>query len=46
MVLEAKISLVPLPNAKAVLTIEFADLLDALAADAGDSARTVRRRSR
>ena len=32
LVVEAKINLVPLPAAKAVLTIEFADLLDALAA--------------
>jgi FAD/FMN-containing dehydrogenase len=31
-VLEAKVRLVPLPAAKAVLAIEFADLLDALAA--------------
>ena len=31
-VLEAKISLVPLPNAKAVLAIQFADLLEALEA--------------
>jgi FAD/FMN-containing dehydrogenase/Fe-S oxidoreductase len=32
LVVAAKINLVPLPAAKAVLTIEFADLLDALAA--------------
>ncbi len=32
MILEARLNLVPLPNAKAVLTIEFADLLDALGA--------------
>lgn len=31
-VLEAKVALVPLPKAKAVLTIQFDDLLDALAA--------------
>src|SRR5262245_60347633 len=31
-VLEAKIALVPLPNAKAVLAIQFADLLEALEA--------------
>ena len=31
-VVEAKIKLVPLPEAKAVLVIQFADLLDALAA--------------
>ena len=31
-VLEARLNLVPLPNAKAVLTIEFDELLDALAA--------------
>ena len=31
-VLEAKLSLVPLPKAKAVMVIEFADLLEALAA--------------
>ncbi|HKY22138.1 MAG TPA: FAD-linked oxidase C-terminal domain-containing protein [Vicinamibacterales bacterium] len=31
-VLEAKINLVPLPNAKAVLAIQFADLLEALEA--------------
>jgi FAD/FMN-containing dehydrogenase/Fe-S oxidoreductase len=31
-VLEGKINLVPLPNAKAVLAIQFADLLDALQA--------------
>ena len=31
-VLEAKLRLVPLPNAKAVMVIEFTDLLDALAA--------------
>jgi FAD/FMN-containing dehydrogenase/Fe-S oxidoreductase len=31
-VLEAKIALVPLPNAKAVMAIQFHDLLDALAA--------------
>jgi FAD/FMN-containing dehydrogenase/Fe-S oxidoreductase len=31
-VLEAKVNLVPLPNAKAVLAIQFADLLDALQA--------------
>ena len=31
-VVEAKISLVPLPGAKAVLTVEFENLLDALAA--------------
>ena len=37
-VLEAKLSLVPLPKAKAVMVIEFADLLEALAADARDSA--------
>jgi FAD/FMN-containing dehydrogenase/Fe-S oxidoreductase len=32
MVVEARVKLVPLPNAKAVLTIEFDDLLDALGA--------------
>jgi FAD/FMN-containing dehydrogenase/Fe-S oxidoreductase len=32
LVVEAKLKLVPLPRAKAVLTIEFDDLLDALAA--------------
>jgi len=32
LVVAAKLNLVPLPNAKAVLTIEFEDLLDALAA--------------
>src|SRR6185295_17848867 len=31
-VLEAKIALVPLPNAKAVMAIQFADLLEALEA--------------
>jgi FAD/FMN-containing dehydrogenase/Fe-S oxidoreductase len=31
-VLEAKLNLVPLPNAKAVLVVQFADLLEALAA--------------
>ncbi|HEX5432321.1 MAG TPA: FAD-binding oxidoreductase, partial [Bryobacteraceae bacterium] len=31
-ILEAKLKLVPLPNAKAVMTIEFADLLESLAA--------------
>ena len=45
-VLEAKINLVPLPNAKAVLAIQFADLLDALAGDAADPAASSRRRSR
>ena len=39
-VLEAKINLVPLPTAKAVLTIEFDDLLDALAATPLDPAHT------
>ena len=37
LVVAAKINLVPLPKAKAVLTIEFDDLLDALAATPGDS---------
>ena len=32
MIVEARLNLVPLPNAKAVLTIEFAELLDALGA--------------
>ena len=32
LVVEARVNLVPLPNAKAVLTIEFDDLLDALGA--------------
>ncbi len=36
-VLEAKISLVPLPEAKAVLAIQFADLLEALEATPRDS---------
>jgi FAD/FMN-containing dehydrogenase/Fe-S oxidoreductase len=31
-VLEAKLNLVPLPKAKALMTVQFADLLDALAA--------------
>ena len=31
-VLEAKVNLVPLPRAKAVLAIQFAELLEALAA--------------
>ena len=44
--LEAKVSLVPLPTAKAVLAIQFADLLDALAATPADPARIGRRRSR
>ena len=37
-VLEAKLRLVPLPKAKAVMVIMFADLLEALAAAPGDSA--------
>ena len=45
-VLEAKINLVPLPKAKAVLAIQFADLLEALAGDAGHPAAQARRPSR
>ena len=36
-VLEAKLNLVPLPKAKAVLVVQFKDLLEALGADAADS---------
>ena len=36
-VLEAKLRLVPLPKAKAVMVIMFADLLESLAAAPGDS---------
>ena len=46
LVVAAKIDLVALPAAKAVLTIEFDELLDALAATPLDPASSVRRRSR
>ena len=45
LVVAAKVNLVPLPAAKAVLTIEFDELLDALAATPL-VLRIVRRRSR
>ena len=45
-VLEAKLNLVPLPKAKAVLAIQFADLLEALAATPLDPRATARRPSR
>ena len=43
---EATLRLVELPRAKAMLVVEFADLLDALAATPADPARTGRRPSR
>ena len=39
-VLDAKLNLVPLPKAKAVMAIEFADLLEALEATPADSEHT------